>query len=135
MKHRGIFFRPNPKGNERFGGGIRGAWWVSYVCAFGHRHREKIGSKSMALEEHASLRRKSRRESYCPNLAREAARAAIAAQPPRFDEAVNEYLEWATASKRSHVTDLQRFKALLQKFKDKRLDQISPQMVEQFKLI
>jgi integrase len=39
-KQRGIFERPK-------GGGC---WWVSYCDEFGHRHREKVGLRSAALD-------------------------------------------------------------------------------------
>jgi hypothetical protein len=45
---RGILFRVHPRGSQRHPDGRRGEWWISYVCAAGHRHREKIGPKGLA---------------------------------------------------------------------------------------
>jgi integrase len=70
--HRGILWRPHPHGTQRLPGGERGDWWVSIVCADGHRHRLKVGAKSTAREEHGRLRTRVRRERWCPDQERRA---------------------------------------------------------------
>ena len=72
MNTRGIFFRPHHHGTQRLPGGKRGEWWVSFVCADGHRHRLKIGAKGQAREEHGRLRGRVRRAGYCPDRERRA---------------------------------------------------------------
>jgi integrase len=69
---RGVLWRPHPRGSQRLPGGARGDWWVSFVCADGHRHRLKIGAKGAAREEHGRLRARVRREGYCPDRERRA---------------------------------------------------------------
>jgi integrase len=64
--HRGILWRPNPRGSQRLPGGERGDWWASFVCADGHRHRQKVGAKGLAREAHGQVRMRVRREDYCP---------------------------------------------------------------------
>jgi hypothetical protein len=68
-RRRGVLFRPHPRGSQKLPGGARGDWWVSYCCADGHRHREKIGPKALAQQEHARRRIKVRTEEYCPSRA------------------------------------------------------------------
>jgi integrase len=69
---RGVRWRAHPRGSQRLPGGARGDWWVSIVCADGHRHRLKIGAKSAAREEHGRLRARIRREGWCPDRERRA---------------------------------------------------------------
>jgi hypothetical protein len=66
MNKRGILFRPHPRGTQREPGGQRGDWWVSFMCADGHRHCQKIGPKGVAREEHGRIRARVRREGYWP---------------------------------------------------------------------
>jgi integrase len=125
-KRRGVLFRPNPHGGQRIPGGVCGDWWVSYRCAQGHRHREKVGPKSRAIEEHHRVRLKVRREGYCPRLERQE-------RPILFEDAAKEYLTWSQAHKKSHETDgywLARLKAA---FAGKTLAEITPEAVERFK--
>jgi integrase len=69
---RGILWRAHPHGSQRLPGGERGDWWVSLVCADGHRHRLKIGAKGAARDEHGRLRARVRREAWCPDRERRA---------------------------------------------------------------
>ena len=123
---RGVLFRPDPGGSQRLPGGLRGDWWVSYCCALGHRHREKVGPKSLALEEHATLRRKVRRDEYCPRL-------ATRATPILFEDAAREYRAWSTAHKKSWQTDGHWLDRLTRVFGGKTLPEITPEAVEWFK--
>ena len=66
-KVRGLLWRANPKGSQTNPTTKqRGDWWVSYCCGLGHRHREKVGPKSLARDEHERVRTRVRRERYCP---------------------------------------------------------------------
>src|SRR5512136_414804 len=64
--NRGVLFRPKAKGTTHRNG-TRGDWWVSYVCALGHRRREKIGAHDVAKRSH-SRRREQVRQGYCPRI-------------------------------------------------------------------
>src|SRR5262245_59028607 len=97
-KRRGVLFRPHPRGSQRLPGGILGDWWVSYKCRLGHRHREKVGPKGRAIEEHDQIRLRVRREGYCPRLEK-------IEKPLLFEDAAREYQEWSEAHKKSHQTD------------------------------
>jgi integrase len=49
-KDRGIFFRARPHGEAVGPNGRRGEWWARWYDADGGEHREKAGTKSMALD-------------------------------------------------------------------------------------
>ena len=49
-KDRGIYFRPRPTGEVVGPNGRRGEWWARWYDATGGEHREKAGTKSMALD-------------------------------------------------------------------------------------
>jgi integrase len=125
-KTRGSLFRQNPNGSQKLAGGVRGDWWVSYKCALGHRHREKVGPKGRAIEEHHRLRLQVRREGYCPRLKKNE-------RPLLFEDAAKEYLEWSEAHKKSHETDEHWLNRLKVVFASKTLAEITPEGVERFK--
>src|SRR5215467_3541179 len=99
-KHRGVLFRPNPKGTTHRSG-IKGEWWVSYVCALGHRHREKIGSHDIAKRTHSRRWEQVRQDGYCPRIA-----DAAKVRPRLFEDAAKEYEAWSKAHKKSWQTDV-----------------------------
>jgi hypothetical protein len=69
-KVRGVVWRANPNGSQTNPATKgRGDWWVSYFCAVRHHHREKVGPKALAREEHERLRTRVRRDNYCPKRA------------------------------------------------------------------
>src|SRR5262249_9335498 len=77
-KMRGLLWRPNPKSSQiNPATKQRGDWWVSYMCAIGHRHREKVGPNALAREEHERVRIRVRRDGYCPARER-ASRVTVA---------------------------------------------------------
>jgi hypothetical protein len=98
----------------------------------GHRHREKVGAKTRAIEEHAAARLRVRRESYCPRVAKAAAKAAL--PPCFFDDAADSYLHWSRASKKSWKTDEYRLERLKETFGTMRLNEITVDAVEKFKV-
>ncbi|MEK7369650.1 MAG: tyrosine-type recombinase/integrase, partial [Planctomycetota bacterium] len=55
-------------------------------------------------------------------------------QTPRFEEFASKYLEYSKANKRSYRRDIDIIKALMPHFKSCRLSQITPEMVEKYKL-
>ncbi len=128
VKLRGLLWRANPHGGQTHPATKeRGDWWVSYVCALRHRHREKIGPKALAREEHQRLRTRVRREGYCPRL-------GAVQRPTLFEDAAREYLVWSKAHKKSWRTDEHWLKRLSRVFGGKTLDEITPESVERFKL-
>src|SRR5262245_49272997 len=105
--HRGILWRSRSKGTQRLPGGQRGDWWTSFMCSHGHRHRQKVGSKTLATEEHGRLRRKVRLEGYCPDHAKRQ-------KPITLRDFSKKYLtDYAKISKASWKTDEYRLKKIL----------------------
>lgn len=49
-KDRGILFRPRPNGEAIGPNGRRGEWWARWYDGDGGEHREKAGTKSLALD-------------------------------------------------------------------------------------
>lgn len=49
-KDRGIFFKSRPTGEAVGPQGRRGKWWARWYDANGGEHREKAGTKSLALD-------------------------------------------------------------------------------------
>jgi integrase len=110
----------------------KGAWWIVWFCTLGHRHREKIGTRGVAREQHAARRRavrEARREGreYCPNLAERA-------RPIMFKDLCREYKAYAEANKRSHRDDRPRLARLLKAFRRKLARDITAQDVEALKV-
>src|SRR5262245_47556443 len=128
LRDRGVLFRPNPRGTTHRTG-TRGEWWVSYVCALGHRHREKIGSHDAAKRTHSRRREQVRQDGYCPRLA-----DATKVKPCLFEDAAKEYETWSTAHKKSWQTDTHWLKRLKKVFAGKTLHELTPESVERFKL-
>jgi len=125
--HRGVLFRPNPKGTTHRNGS-RGDWWVSYFCALGHRHREKVGPHDVAKRTHGR-RREQVRQGYCPRI-----EDVAKARPRLFEDAAKEYETWSKAHKKSWRTDTHWLKRLKKVLAGKTLAEITPEAVERFKL-
>lgn len=111
--NRGIFFKDR-------------AWWISWCCPFGHRHREKVGPKGLAREEYQRRKVKARTESYCPRLAKPF-------PPMLFEDMAEKYLDWTRTNKRSYRSTKTALGHLIQTFKGKGLGEIRPQDVEAYK--
>ncbi len=127
-KVRGVLWRRNPKGSQTNPATKqRGDWWVSYVCSLGHRHREKIGPKALASQEHAKRRIRIRTEDYCPRI-------EAGPRPVLFEDATKDYLTWSKAHKKSWKTDEHWLTRLKASFSGKMLEEITPEAVERFKL-
>ncbi len=62
VKARGIFERD-------------GAWWISWCCTEGHRHRQCIGPHGLAVQEHGARRKETEKAQrlglpFCPQVER-----------------------------------------------------------------
>jgi integrase len=127
-KIRGVLWRKDPKGSQtQPGTKVKGDWWVSYMCALRHRHREKIGPKALAREEHAKRRVRVRTEGYCPRI-------ETGSRPVLFEDAAEDYLAWSKVQKKSWRTDEHWLTRLKASFSGKVLEEITPEAVGQFKL-
>jgi len=112
MKQRGIF--------EKFPGS--GVWWIRYADAIGRIRREKAGSKSAAL----LLYRKRKTEALQGKKLPERLRAPIVS----FAELAQDALAYSKAHKRSYPDDVYRMARLLEWFRDRAADSITPQEIE-----
>ena len=110
----------------------KGDWWIIWFCTLGHRHREKIGARGLAREQHAAKRRavrEARREGreFCPNLEQRQ-------RPIMFKDLCREYRTYAEANKGSHKDDRPRLVRLLKTFRRKLACDITAQDVEALKV-
>jgi integrase len=105
-----------------------GVWWIRWTCHYGHEHREKGGSKSLARQLYERRKTAARYERFCLNEAR--ARQKRDANSS-FDRVVARYLEWA----REHRPRSMRYrecaiKKLTESFSGRQLDSITQADVE-----
>lgn len=98
-KDRGIFFRPRPAGEVVGPRGRRGEWWTRYY-ADGREHREKAGTKSLALDLYRRRKTEVRQGAKFPETLRR--------HDVRLKELVNAYLESVQASQAKTVGRITR---------------------------
>ena len=113
MRQRGVY--------EKFPGS--GTWWIRYADAMGRIRREKAGTKSSAL----TLYRKRKTESLQRKKLPESLRSPMVS----FAELAHEALAYSKTHKRSHDDDVIRMEKLLNRFRDRAADSITPQELEQ----
>jgi len=98
-KDRGIFFRARPAGEVVGPRGRRGEWWTRYY-ADGREHREKAGTKSLALDLYRRRKTEVRQGAKFPETLRR--------HDVRLKELVNAYLESVQASQAKTVGRITR---------------------------
>jgi hypothetical protein len=113
MRQRGVF--------EKVPGS--GAWWIRYADTMGRLRREKAGTKSAAL----TLYRKRKTEALQGKKLPENLRAPMLS----FAELAHDALAYSKAHKRSYGDDVIRMERLLNRFRDRTADSITPQELEQ----
>lgn len=70
-----------------------GAWWILWVCPYGHRHRERIGTaKGQARDYYQKRKLQVKLEGFCLT---EAKAQREAAKPVLFQDVARRYLAWA----------------------------------------
>ncbi len=89
-KDRGIFFKPRPTGEAVGPQGRRGEWWTVWYDQDGRRHREKAGTKSMALDLYRRRKTEVRQGVKFPETMRR--------RDVRLKDLVADYLEAVRAS-------------------------------------
>ena len=109
---RGIFERPKASG----------VWWVRYAAADGREHREKAGTKGMAL----ALYRKRKTEALAGKKLPERLRARAVT----FADLAKDALAYSKAHNRSHKTDAGRLAELVEWFGNRPAAAITPQDIE-----
>ncbi len=114
MNHpRGIFERPKESG----------VWWIRYADAQSREHREKAGTKGMAL----ALYRKRKTEALMGKKLPEKLRS----RGVIFNQLADHVLEHSKSHKRSYRQDVQRMPLLREWFGPRDAASISPQEIEQ----
>jgi site-specific recombinase XerD len=98
-------------------------WWIRYADAMGRIRREKAGPKSSALV----LYRKRKTESLQRKKLPENLRTPMVS----FADLAREALAYSKAHKRSYDDDVTRMERLLNRFRDRAADSITPQELEQ----
>jgi len=98
-KDRGIYFRPRPAGEVVGPRGRRGEWWTRYY-ADGREHREKAGTKGLALDLYRRRKTEVRQGVKFPETLRR--------HDVRLKELVNAYLESVQASQAKTVGRITR---------------------------
>jgi len=127
---------PAPRGVFRHPSGV---WAARFTCGAGHVHERKVGLKGDANRlQHDSRLKAHKDPTWCPNVERQAARAADKVQAAHerarvtFGEYAPRYLAWAKDEHRSYTTTRGQVEALTEAFRDTKLDAITPADVEGF---
>jgi integrase len=111
-KVRGIFERE--RGSD--------VWWVRYRDTAGRLHREKVGTRGMALALLDKRRMERRQGKKLPETLRQ--------RPVLFREIAADCLEYSKAHKASHAEDILRTRQLLPILGDLPIAGITPQQIE-----
>jgi integrase len=125
---RGVLWRDHRRGTQVHPKTRRrGDWWISWKCRHGHRHREKIGPKSLAKEEYGRRRTQVRREGFCLSAPRPE-------RPVPFDDIVADYIHYERAHNRHPQNDCFRIGYWRDRWKTRSVADITRQDVEAAKL-
>lgn len=130
-KDRGIYFRARPAGEVVGPRGRRGEWWTRWTDAEGREHREKWGTKSLALDAYRKRKTQVREGHLFPETMRrrdlhlkalvddylEAVRASRAKTAPMIERRLTEALAMLgnMPAKAVKADDLERLKLKLAK--------------------
>jgi len=112
MKLRGIY--------EREPGS--GVWWICYFDRFGKRHREKAGTKSVAIKLYGKRKQHVLEGKKLPESFRKPA--------VNFRQLVDDALAYSKRNKRSYKTDVPRFTSLKDWFGSYPAEELTPQEIE-----
>ncbi len=112
MKQRGIF--------ERVPGS--GVWWICYFDRFGKRHREKAGTKSVAIKLYGKRKQQVLEGKKLPESFRKPS--------VNFRQLVDDALAYSKRNKRSYKTDVPRFASLKEWFGSYPAEELTPQEIE-----
>ena len=99
-----------------------GFWWIQYADSMGRIRREKAGTKTSAL----ILYRKRKTETLQRRKLPEHLRSPMVS----FAELARETLAYSKTHKRSYDDDVIRMEKLLNRFRDRAADSITPQELE-----
>jgi hypothetical protein len=112
MKQRGVF--------EKLPGS--GIWWICYFDRFGKRHREKAGTKSVAIKLYGKRKQQVLEGKKLPESFRKPS--------VNFRQLVDDALAYSNRNKRSYKTDVPRFAGLKEWFGTYPAEELTPQEIE-----
>src|SRR5882724_693257 len=112
MSQRGVF--------ERLPGS--GVWWICYFDRFGKRHREKAGTKSVAIKLYRKRKQHVLEGKKLPESFRKPS--------VNFRQLVDDALAYSKRNKRSYKTDVPRFASLKEWFGSYPAEELTPQEIE-----
>ncbi|HVH70695.1 MAG TPA: site-specific integrase [Candidatus Dormibacteraeota bacterium] len=112
MKHRGVF--------EKVPGS--GIWWIRYFDQFGKKHREKPGTKSVAIKLYGKRKQQVLEGKKLPEMFR---KPSI-----NFAQLVDDGLAYSKRNKRSHKADVPRFAKLKDWFGNYPAEELTPKEIE-----
>lgn len=112
MKQRGIFERP-------LGSGV---WWVCYFDRHGKRHREKAGTKSVAIKLYGKRKQQVLEGKKLPESFRKPSAS--------FRQLIDDALAYSKRNKRSYKTDVPRLARLKEWFGSHPAEELTPKEIE-----
>lgn len=114
--------RRNPRGVFQKAPGKHSPWWIRYTDAQGRFRREKIGTKSAAIELYRKRKNQSLEGKKLPEKLR---RATVT-----FADIARDALAYSKAHKRTYDNDVARMERILGWFRDRSADSVTPQEIE-----
>src|SRR5229473_8412163 len=112
MSQRGVF--------ERVPGS--GVWWICYFDRFGKRHREKAGTKNVAIKLYGKRKQQVLEGKKLPESFRKPS--------VNFSQLVDDALGYSKRNKRSYKTDVPRFASLKEWFGSHPAEELTPKDIE-----
>ncbi len=108
-----------------------GCWWIYWVCAYGHRHKEKVGTaKGQARDYYQKRKLQVKLEGFCLT---EAKAQREAAKPVLFQDVAKQYMEWAREHRpRSIMFRDKALKHLLAAFGPRPLTELTRSEIEAY---
>ncbi len=99
-----------------------GVWWICYFDRFGKRHREKAGTKSVAIKLYGKRKQHVLEGKKLPESFRKPS--------VNFGQLVDDALAYSKRNKRSYRTDVPRFASLKEWFGSYPAEELTPQEIE-----
>jgi len=99
-----------------------GVWWICYFDRFGKRHREKAGTKSVAIKLYGKRKQHVLEGKKLPESFRKPS--------VNFRQLVDDALSYSKRNKRSYKTDVPRFASLKEWFGSYPAEELTPQEIE-----
>jgi len=109
-----------------------GVWWIRWTCPYGHEHREKGGSRSLARQLYERRKTAARHEGFCLGEARQRLKRE---ENSSFAKVSEQYLEWARENRPRSTSYRQvAMHRLNESFAARQLDSITTTDVEKHRV-